>query len=252
MADLTSLLPLPLPLDANAPLAAEHFPDILCLTDPWFYPNEAIDIPGFSGFHVFRSSRSGGVSIYVKNGINCHFIDEFSYVNETIEVCTIEIHHGDLEFIIVCIYRPHSDTVVNFNSHLSSFLSNSYFNSKLCLLMGDLNICLLKQETYITDYLNLLFSHHFSQVITRPTRFSQISGIAPSLLDHIFINRYTSFSSGIIDLDITDHLPTFIHLENLIRPTHKVKLEFTISLYSLSLCSCRTFRETTKTSLKSI
>ena len=109
-------------------------------------------------------------------------------------MCSIEINHDDLEFIIIGIYCPHSDTVINFNSYLTSFLNNSYLNSKFCILMGDLNICLLKQESFITDYFNILFSHHFSQLISRPTRFSQIPGIAPSLLDHIFVNRFCNYT----------------------------------------------------------
>ena len=207
-------------------LPSKHFPEILCLTETWFNPGETIEISGFSGFHVCRSSRSGSVSIYVRSSLKCEFIEELSYVNDTIEVCTVEIHHEDLQFVIICIYRPHSDSIVNFNFHLSSFLNHSYFQSKTCLLMGDLNICLLKEDANITDYLNILFSHHFSQVISKPTRFSPIPGIAPSLLDHIFINRFCSYTSGIIDLDLTDHLPNFIHLNDLKKSSHKVKIEF--------------------------
>ena len=65
-------------------------------------------------------------------------------------------------------------------------------------------------------------SFHYLPAITMPTR-------STSLLDHIWINRLTSFSSGIIKEQITDHYPVFIRL--LFKDTNtacqdKVKISF--------------------------
>ena len=54
---------------------------------------------------------------------------------------------------------------------------------------------------------------HFNPLITKVTRFSPIENERPSLLDHFWINNYHPSTCGIIDIDMTDHLPIFIHLE---------------------------------------
>ena len=202
-------------------------PNILCLTETWFSPETISSIPGYKGCHVTRDGRSGGVSAYVKECISSRQLDDFSYANLKIEVCTIEICVNQSVFIIIVIYRPHSDSIVNFNSHLSNFLENPFFTGKTCILLGDLNICLLKEDPAVLEYSNLLFTHHFSNIITKPTHFSAIDNIAPSLLDHIFLNKFISYSCGIIDLDFTDHLPTYIHLNiDSCSPNNKIKIHF--------------------------
>ena len=92
--------------------------------------------------------------------------------------------------------------------------------------MGDLNIDLLKENTVISDFSNILYSKHFIPLITKATRFSPIEGERPSCLDHIWINKFNFISSGILNIDIGDHLPTFVNLkvEDDIRPK-KVKIQ---------------------------
>ena len=93
--------------------------------------------------------------------------------------------------------------------------------------MGDLNLCLLKQDQPTIVFCNMLYSLHFTPFITKPTRFSPVSNERPSLLDHIWINNFVPHKCGIIELDISDHLPTFVHFllknEN---SQKKVKIKF--------------------------
>ena len=79
--------------------------------------------------------------------------------------------------------------------------------------MGDLNICLLKPNNPNMNFSNLLFSNHFNPLITKATRFPQIEGERPSCLDHIWINKFFELNSGIISIDVSDHLPTFLNLK---------------------------------------
>ena len=93
--------------------------------------------------------------------------------------------------------------------------------------MGDLNICLLKPKNPNLNFSNLLFSHHFNPLITKATRFPQIDGEAPSCLDHIWINKFIDLDTGIINIDVSDHLPTFVNLEiNSDQKDEKVKIQF--------------------------
>ena len=98
------------------------------------------------------------------------------------------------------------------NSNLNNFLD--YINSttdktnrenKLCLLLGDFNIDLLKIETHVdTDnFLNILESSFFLPQILQPTRITDHS---TTLIDNIFFNSLQHFTiSGNLVYDLTDH-----------------------------------------------
>ena len=95
--------------------------------------------------------------------------------------------------------------------------------------MGDLNICLLKPNNSNLNFSNLLFSHHFNPLITKPTRFPQIEGEQPSCLDHIWVNKYFDLDVGIVNIDITDHLPTFLNIKfDLNQQEEKIKIQFRV------------------------
>ena len=78
---------------------------------------------------------------------------------------------------------------------------------KLGTLMGDMNVDLLKFQNHqkTSDYLDKLFSNGFLPAILKPTRISSFSA---ALIDHIYTNNVSSFSSGIIVTDLADHFGT--------------------------------------------
>ena len=101
--------------------------------------------------------------------------------------------------------------------------------NKFCVILGDFNICLLKPNNPNLNFSNLLFSNHFNPLITKATRFPQIEGEQPSCLDHIWINKFFELDTGIISIDVSDHLPTFLNLK--IKSNHseeKVKINFRV------------------------
>ena len=95
--------------------------------------------------------------------------------------------------------------------------------------MGDLNIDILKDDLPNSLFVNMLYSNHFLPVITKPTHFSQISNINPSLLDHIWSNKVISYPRGIILMDLTDHLPTYLKIPLETTDVHeKIKISFRV------------------------
>ena len=93
--------------------------------------------------------------------------------------------------------------------------------------MGDLNICLLKPNAPNVNFSNLLYSHHFIPLITKATRFPQINGEIPSCLDHIWVNKFFDLEAGVISINISDHLPTFLNLKlGFTKREEKVKIQF--------------------------
>ena len=204
-------------------------PSIFCLTETRFSLSTIQNISGYDSFHTTRDSinASGGISIFIKDVLKAKKIDAFSYANNTIEICTVEFHFGNQYVIVLGIYRPHSDTIENFNLAFSDILDKLKLNNKFCIIMGDLNICLLKPTNPNSNFSNLLFSNHFFPLITKATRFPQINGEVPSCLDHIWINKLFDLEAGIINIDICDHLPTFLNLKfNFTQQEEKVKIQF--------------------------
>ena len=86
--------------------------------------------------------------------------------------------------------------VSNLCDELAILLENIILRNKCIVIMGDLNICLLRNESPNIDYCNFLYSNHFIPVIDKPTHFSQIDGVAPTLLDHTCINKFILIPVG--------------------------------------------------------
>ena len=207
----------------------ECLPCVLNLTETRFSAENCVSVGGYSAYHVTRNREtpSGGVSIYVASNINSSKIESLSYANNTVEVCTVKIDFNGSNLILIGVYRPHSDTISNFSDHLNTFLNSPLLSNKKCVLLGDLNICLLKPEQACIDFSNLMYSQHYLPLISKPTRFSPVDSEIPSLLDHTWINCHIPQTCGIVELDITDHLPTFLNLiSNLDLPSKKIKITF--------------------------
>jgi hypothetical protein len=86
--------------------------------------------------------------------------------------------------------------------------------NKICLLMGDFNIDLLKANLNIAsdNFLNSLGSYFFQPQILQPTRITNHSS---TLIDTIFFKSNEHFViRGNLVYDLTDHLPNFIDLIN--------------------------------------
>ena len=215
-------------------------PNVLVLTETWCSNDSTPIIPGYYGYHVTRDGRSGGVSVFIDENYVSNCVQNLSFCNSTIEVCTVDISVNDLNFTIIAIYRPHSDSIQNFCDFFSVFLNNSYFRNKFCIVLGDLNICLLKNERPNIEFMNILYSHNFLSLINRPTRFPQTDNITPSLLDHIFMNKQHLHTCGLIDYDQSDHLPTYLNLkmEQPINSKRRIQFRVVNDATKLSFATC--------------
>ena len=207
------------------------FPHILVLSETWLSPENS-DLSGLSGFKSFHTvretTRGGGISIFVNNTFPCTKVDEFSFVDETIECCTVRVEINNACVIyIVGIYRPHSDTIFNFSSRLNNILSDPLFHRQKVYLLGDFNANLFLNDDSICNFMSTLQSLHFLPSITKPTRFPSINNnCSASLLDQIWTNHLSEYSSGILYSDFSDHCTIFIHLPLLTTSENKIKIQF--------------------------
>ena len=190
-------------------------PAIIVLAETWFKPENAQSIPGYKAYHTFRlgERRSGGISIFVEESLYSRSIGELCISNPVIESCTIEIDIGGESWCLLGIYRPHSGTPENFLNSLEHMFSNNKLRNKKCMVLGDINIDLLKEDSEVDGFVAGMRSYHYVPIITKPTRFPPDDSQMPSLLDHIWLNSPVNFNSGIILNDLTDHTPIFVQLK---------------------------------------
>jgi hypothetical protein len=83
--------------------------------------------------------------------------------------------------------------------------------------LGDINIDFLKYVSHpkTEEYLDMLYDCKLLPLITKPTR---ITNYTSTLTDHICINIPTHQTiSGIVTVDISDHLPVFCIVDNFVK-----------------------------------
>ena len=227
-------------------------PDVICLQEIWNFPSYAnFQIPGYSFVYKSRSTvRGGGVGIYIRSAHRFVVLDDISVFSDRIfESLFVEISfQSGSKCVVGSVYRPgtqhpslsQSDQLSNFIeilSNISSSLSDLSCTSYIC---GDFNLDILDyaKSQKISDYIDLMFSYGFLQVIMRPTRCSSTSA---TLIDHVFTNsNNTVISSEILTINFTDHFATIVHL-----PSKKMKQQTNlIKRRVFSKENCDKFRQT--------
>ena len=185
--------------------------EIIVLTETWFREGACYNIDGYSGYHTYRTERSGGgVSVYVRKNIRSIFLKEFSVCTEEYETCVVEvspnIENKKHNFFVFSIYRPPNSSKQLFKDYISNL--SQKFNNKPLLLLGDLNIDILDEINNL-DFCNVMYSQNFFPLINIPTR---ITNTTAKCLDHIWYYSFNSVRSGSFILDISDHYPVFTAL----------------------------------------
>ena len=208
-----------------------NMPDVFIFTETWYDEDIPTIIPGYIGYHSVRIGRSGGVSIFVKNQIPSSKVDEHSYTNESLEICTIKLSFNAKQLFICGIYRPHSGTINNFTAAIERSLESNIFTNAQCIFAGDFNANLNSNDGEVDQFVHMMQSHHYLQTISDHTR-PETSWSAPSLIDHIWINQICSHSCGVIKTGITDHHTLFLQLPFYLNKTNSSKIKITFRDHS--------------------
>ena len=194
-------------------------PDVFIFTETWYDGFTPTHIPGYVDYHSVRNGRSGGVSLFIKNQIHSSKIENHSYTNEFIEICTAKISYNDRNMYICGVYRPHSGSIDNFTAALELNLCNDIFNNAHCIFAGDFNANLRSSDGEVDRLVHMMQSHHYIQTINDFTR-PETTWSAASLIDHFWTNQIGSHNGGVIKTSITDHHTFFYSFHFLlINPT---------------------------------
>ena len=216
-----------------------HSFDVLVFTETRLNDSnkDLIYMPGYVGHHFIRPNRrGGGVSVFCLEKYKSRKINISVNTESNIEKVFVEISSKKPSktkpLIVGGIYVPpdnsHTDKTIN---DFEALLNNNDLNSNRLILAGDFNIDLLKifENNKCKDFCDTMFSNGLYQVITLPTRppCDPNSSSSPTLIDHIWTSIHSVYETGVIEVDLSDHLPNFMLFENIfneyVNHNHKIK-----------------------------
>ena len=108
----------------NSVVGDKH--DILCITESKLnssFPKSQLVRKGYKPpYRLDISSTSGGLIIYVRNGISSRFLKDFSLPND-IKLIPVGLRLKSRKWLILFLYRHHSQKLEPFFRHDGSYLN---------------------------------------------------------------------------------------------------------------------------------
>ena len=119
------------------------------------------NLEGYKKHNTYRNRNGEGIAIYEANHFSALEIEELSYVSDDIELLSLKVRSTSISFNLVCIYRPPSRPIENFNTILQTVVLPKLirYNSQ-SVLTGDFNINLFNplKLLAIDSFVNILIS----------------------------------------------------------------------------------------------
>lgn len=192
---------------------------IFAITETWLspdYPDAFIGIPGFQIYRTDRITRGGGVCLYVRSVFCCELVDTTGVFDEgtdndiAIENMWVSVKYKKRRILVGVLYRP---PLVHYRQLGCIETILSYFSSSFdyTIIMGDLNINFLNNNTEKKYLESLLHTFNLSQVIKEPSRVTRNTS---SLIDVIGVENSINIRSGTKEMfNLTDHRLVFSYLK---------------------------------------
>ena len=152
-----------------------------------------INILGYQFISQPSHSMAGGVGFYIKNSLSYKLRTDLTTTKDEFEALWIELQNkGKTNVICGVIYRHPSGNLDTFLGYLNSGIEKISQENKICVLMGDFNVGLLKVDSHLNSdkFLNIMGSYFFQPHILQPTRITDNSA---TLFDNIFLNTRDHF-----------------------------------------------------------
>lgn len=188
---------------------------VIVLTETWLNDSsDWFEVPGFVAHHSIRAGRrGGGVSILVKSYLESQLVEKFTLVRDLFEICTVCVTVNHSKHNIIGVYRPPNASLVQFNENFFNVKNDNDINRNFAIVLGDFNVDI---SADVLSEASIKFIAEFSSLhcvltITVPTRVTDNSF---SVVDHIWLNSLSPYSSGVFPVHISDHYPIFISLPN--------------------------------------
>ena len=183
------------------------------ISETWLQTSDHnVHLPGYNFIHEHRTESSGGgVGLYVDESFEFKPRPDLCFQNKKCaESLFVEvIRPKEKNIVLGVVYRPPKVNLRDFIGNLDSCMAKLSSENKVCYVMADWNLDLMKHHCHdlTGQFLDTMFSRSFVPLITRPTR---ITSNKATLTDNIFTNDIDNCAvSGLFVTDISDHLPIF-------------------------------------------
>ena len=191
-----------------------HFktsPDIIAVSETKLKANEQCQaiIEGYNFIHEDTNTNAGGVGIFIKDNISYSLCNNLKMNIPNCEDIWIKINHKNLNNCIAGTICRHPHQIMKkFHEKLENTIEYLNDNKDIYYVAGDLNINLLKTNSKIKNYVNMISSHGCIPLTSHPTRITKKSA---TTIDYIYTNNVThKIDSFIIMHDLTDLLPVLV------------------------------------------
>ena len=187
---------------------------------------EQIDIDGYDFEPCFSKTQAGGVGIYVANYLESKVRRDLSMNLEHCEDIWVEIYphsrnshtkyHDGKKVIVGIVYRHPGSQYKRFCEKLCSTIDNINRCNENFVIMGDVNVNLLKYNIVgsVTDYLHSIegagcisFIDKATRVVKRGNRWEE------SCIDHLYSNiEPIRMQTYVVTSDVSDHFSTLVKI----------------------------------------
>ena len=229
----------------------------ICVQEVWCAKKE-LSLPGYkplssqtrdqnSSANPGRGGVGGGVGVYVREGIESEVLHELSnFTPGVYESIWLKLRPSkfkrDKSIIIASIYRPNTAPRANLAKAIEIHTSiletiKKDKNLKKCklVILSDFNLDLLEFATNrnVAKYLD---SHFSVGLIPTISLSAHITMTAAKVIDHIFSDEMPeNTKSGVVQLSISDHMPTFYSDKSIIVQKLQTKDPFRLITDSTTL-----------------
>lgn len=174
---------------------------LIALTETWLKDDTScLNVNNYNVISVSRAGnrRGGGCALLIHKSIkNYECINTYTDNNVTILSVNLNIDNSDV--VIVVVYNPPNNSV-NFLNIFQEYIQK--IKNKNCIIIGDMNIDLLKCDKLCDDYQCILNCNNFHICNDKtPTRTE-----SNSVLDHVIVNNTNQkITLNNIKYSISDH-----------------------------------------------
>ena len=205
-----------------------NMPDILGISETRLKDDTfLVALQGYKFESHHSPTEAGGVGIYIRNHLQYNVRDDISIDSDHCEEKWVEIivdnsknQRKNTKYIVIgIIYRHPVSNYKSFQEKLCKIIYSLNQNNTSVLIMGDLNINLLKYNLTnpVTDYLNCVQSVGCLSFINEPTRvYLRGSRWETSCIDHLYSNiDPNKIDAYIIESDVSDHFSIMARIKGI-------------------------------------
>ena len=201
---------------------------VIGISESWLHdslPNGMFELPNHNLYRLDRNwkdidarniKKGGGVGLFINKNLHSNDKDfeKLNCSSKHIECQWVSIKQNNCKKILIGnLYRPPQGDIDSFIRYLETVFDIIEINNVELFLMGDFNIDFMdKKDFKCKKLLELMKPLDLRQLIKEPTRPTIHKS---SCLDLIFTNCDNICKAGVINMNISDHLPILLTRKNI-------------------------------------